>query len=161
MAAIRRAALTPGAIRWLRSRFVFLVSRADDPQRGPTSTRHKPWTAGGGTPTHFDWVSLDASLQWRAFQRTVRLLRDRGNDVFVILGPFNEHMVVEEQRPTLHRLQAGITDWLTANKVPDIVPETLPTDLYADDSHPLTDGYALLAQHIYQNPDFHKWLETQ
>jgi hypothetical protein len=133
----------------------------DDPQRGPTSSRHKPWTAGGGTPTHFDWVSLNASLQWRAFQRTVRLLRDRGNDVLVILGPFNEHMVAEEQRPTLHHLQEGITDWLTANNVAHIVPETLPTDLYADDSHPLTNGYALLAQRIYQNPEFRKWLEAR
>jgi hypothetical protein len=28
------------------------------------------------------------SIQWQAFQRVIRLLRNRGNDVLVILGPF-------------------------------------------------------------------------
>ncbi len=129
----------------------------DDPQRGPSSARHKPWTAGGGTPTHFDWVPLNASLQWGAFRRTIRLLRDRGNDVLVILGPFNEYMVAEDQRPTLHRLEEGITGWLSAQKVPCVAPATLPSDLYADDSHPLTNGYALLAQQILQDPVFQRW----
>src|SRR5205823_4537155 len=60
----------------------------EDPKRGPDSPRHKPWNSGGATPSHFEWVSLDNSLQWRAFQRTIRLLRQRGNNVMVILGPF-------------------------------------------------------------------------
>lgn len=133
----------------------------NDPQRGPASSRHKPWNTNTNATTHFDWVRLDDSLQWRAFQRTVQLLRDRGNDVLVILGPFNTHIVAEDQRPTLKRLQEGINDWLTANKVPHIAPETLPSNLYADDSHPLTEGYALLAQRINQNSEFQKWLSSK
>ena len=133
---------------------------ANDPQRGPSSRRHKPWNSAGAAPIHFDWVPLDDSLQWRAFQRTVDLLRSRGNDVLVILGPFNESMVAEEQRPTLHHLEEGVTSWLTLQNVPHIVPQTLSSPLYADASHPLTDGYALLATEIFQNPDFQHWLRT-
>ncbi|MCW3055557.1 MAG: hypothetical protein JWN14_4727 [Chthonomonadales bacterium] len=132
----------------------------DDPQRGPSSPRHKPWNASRATPTHFDWVPLQESLQWHAFQHTVELLRSRGNDVLVILGPFNESMVAEEQRPTLHHLEEGITTWLTTHNVAHLVPQTLPSALYADASHPLTDGYAQLASDIYQNPDFKYWLQA-
>jgi hypothetical protein len=34
----------------------------------------------------------------------------------------------------------------------------LPTELYADASHPLTAGYELLAKRIYSDEHFHKWL---
>jgi hypothetical protein len=37
-------------------------------------------------------------------------------------------------------------------------PETLPSALYADASHPLTDGYALLAHEIDTDPTFRRWL---
>jgi hypothetical protein len=130
----------------------------DDPQRGPSSPRHKPWTAGGAATTYFDWVSLDASLQWRAFQRVIRLLRGRGNEVLVILGPFNEHMVAEEQRGAFRRLRDGIAAWLAANGVAHVTAETLPSQLYADASHPLTDGYALLAKRICRDTAFRQWL---
>jgi hypothetical protein len=130
----------------------------NDPLRGPSSSRHRPWTADGGTPTHFDWVELNASLQWRAFQRTIALLRSRGNDVFVVVGPFNENMIAVDQRPTFHRLRDGIIGWLTAHKIAHLTPELLPSALYADASHPLTDGYALLAHEITTDPDFQHWL---
>lgn len=130
----------------------------DDPLRGPASPRHKAWNSGGAAPSRFEWVRLDASLQWHAFQRTVKLLQDRGDDVFVVLGPFNESMVTEEQRPVLHNIENGIARWLTSQSVSHIVPEPLPSNLYADASHPLTDGYALLAKRISVDPSFQAWL---
>ncbi len=130
----------------------------NDPLRGLSSSRHRPWNANGSAPTHFDWVDLNASLQWRAFQRTVFLLRSRGNNVLVVLGPFNEHMVAPDQQPIFHRLRDGIVSWLAANKVAHIAPPTLPSALYADASHPLTDGYALLAREIATDPNFQRWL---
>ena len=133
---------------------------ADDPQRGPQSSRHKPWNHEGAEPGRFDWVTLDDSLQWQAFQRVVGLLRSRGNDVMVVIGPFNEHMVAEDQRPTYRAMRDGIAAWLARNPVAHVVPETLPSDLYADASHPLTEGYALLAKAIYRQEAFRKWLAT-
>jgi hypothetical protein len=131
----------------------------DDPQRGPKSPRHKPWSAGGGV-TQFEWVDLDSSLQWAAFRRIVRTLRGRGDDVFVVLGPFNEHIVAEESRAPYRKLRDGVTSWLNENKVPHLVPEVLPSLLYADASHPLTQGYALLAKRVLASDDFQSWMKS-
>ena len=133
----------------------------EDPQRGPSSARHVPWNANGAGPTRFDWVDLEGSLQWHAFQRVLNLLRDRGNDVFVILGPFNEHMIAPEQRPTFRAMRDAIDSWLATNRFSRIVPETLPSELYADASHPLTPGYQLLAKRIYSDESFRKWASIE
>ena len=130
---------------------------ANDPQRGPASPRHKAWNAGGAEPTRFEWVDLDSSLQWHAFQRVVQLLRARGNDVMVIVGPFNEHMIALDQRATYRAMQVQVVNWLSANQCKVIAPEVLPSDLYADASHPLTQGYALLARRIHEQPQFSNW----
>lgn len=131
----------------------------DDPERGPSSARHKAWSTDGRGTTRFEWVGLDSSLQWRAFQRVVGALKARGNDVLVVLGPFNEHMLAEDNRPAFRRLRDGIAQWLDENGVPAVVPETLPSELYADASHPLTEGYERLARRIRTDPRFRKWLE--
>jgi hypothetical protein len=104
-------------------------------------------------------VELDASLQWRAFQRLLIRLRARGNDVLVVLGPFNEHLLAEDNRPAYRKLRDGIATWLQQNQVPAVVPEILPSGLYADASHPLTEGYELLAKRVYADERFRRWLE--
>ncbi|HXP59732.1 MAG TPA: hypothetical protein VN829_04525 [Dongiaceae bacterium] len=126
-----------------------------DPDRGPASPRHKPWSGAA----RFDWVELDASLQWAAFQRLLELLEHRDNRVLVLLGPFNEHMIVQENRPAFRKTRDGIAAWLADHRIPHVVPETLPSELYADASHPLTGGYQLLAQRLYQDAAFRAWLE--
>jgi hypothetical protein len=134
------------------------IAPADDPQRGPRSPRHKPWTAAGQGTTRFDWVPLDSSLQWHAFQRVVQILRQRGDDVLVLVGPFNEHMVAEDNRPAFRALHDGILDWLIKNHVTAVAPEALPSDLYADASHPLTEGYKQLAHRLFTDEQFQTWL---
>lgn len=134
-----------------------LYEPASDPQRGPGSRRHRPWSAGGRSPQSFEWVGLDASLQWAAFRRTVALLRGRGCDVMVVVGPFNEHMVAPEQRPRFRAMRDGIADWLQRSGVAHVVPETLPSALYADASHPLTEGYAELARRLWRDEGFRTW----
>lgn len=131
---------------------------AVDPQRGPASPRHKPWSANGSGPSQFEWVTPESSLQWAAFQRLVRLLQHRGNQVLVVLGPFNENMIAPESKPGYQKLHQAIIAWLEQNHVPHLAPDVLPSSLYADASHPLTDGYALLAQRLYLDPQFQQWL---
>jgi hypothetical protein len=130
---------------------------ANDPLRGPTSPRHKAWNAGGAEPTRFEWVDLDSSLQWHAFQRVVQSLHARGNDVMVIVGTFNEHMIAQDQRATYRAMQAEIVGWLAANQCKAIAPQVLPSELYADASHPLTEGYSLLAKGVSAEPQFSAW----
>jgi len=133
--------------------------QADDAERGPGSSRHKPWTAGGGRKAEFEWVRLESSLQWAAFQRTVLLLRDRGNDVMVIVTPFNERMMADSCRGGLGAIRSGIKGWLEEKGIPHLLPDTLPSELYADASHPLTGGYELLARRICESEPFREWLQ--
>ncbi len=133
----------------------------DDPQRGPLSSRHKPWSTNDQGTTHFEWVATDRSLQWQAFQRVVALLRARGNNVMVVLGPFNEHLMAEDNRPAYRKIRDEVAAWLVQNQIPHVVPEPLPSALYADASHPLTHGYELLANRLYADALFQKWLPTK
>lgn len=133
------------------------VAPASDPERGPASARHKPWSTTGEGSTRFEWVPLEASLQWAAFQRLTQLLRARGNDVLVIVGPFNEHLMTEDNRAAYRQLRDGVGAWLRTEKVPVIVPEPLASPLYADASHPLTEGYRVLAQQLHTDAAFQAW----
>ena len=116
------------------------------------------WSLDGAGSARFEWVSLDESLQWAAFRRLVGVLRDRGNDVFVVVGPFNEHMMAEENKVLYRRLLDGVVAWLAQEGIASWAPPALPSDLYADASHPLTEGYARLAKQVYSNGAFQAWL---
>lgn len=131
----------------------------EDPQRGPRSPRHKPWSEGGKATVQFEWVELNASLQWQAFQRLVTLLRARNNEVLVMLGPFNEHLIAAENQAAFRAMRDGMAAWLKQAGIPSIVPEVLPSSLYADASHPLTAGYERLARQLNDAPVFRQWLE--
>ena len=133
----------------------------NDAERGPQSPRHKSWSTNPIGTTQFEWVALDKSLQWHAFQRVIETLRKRGNDVLVLLGPFNEHIMAEENRPAYRRIRDDIVAWLSTNQIPSVVPEPLPSELYADASHPLTEGYQLLARRSYDHPTFQKWMNAK
>jgi hypothetical protein len=132
-----------------------------DPERGPQSARHKPWSTNAAGTTRFDWVALDKSLQWHAFQRLTATLRERGNDVFVVLGPFNEHLMAPDNRPAHRKIREGIVAWLSTNQIPHLEPEPLPSVLYADASHPLTEGYHLLAKRLCGEATFQKWMSGE
>ena len=134
---------------------------AVDPERGPKSPRHKPWSTTGEGSTRFEWVPLDRSLQWAAFQRLVKLLQSRDNDVLVVVGPFNQHIMAPENRPAFRQLRDGIADWLEKNHVAHVVPEVLPNALYADASHPLTEGYQLLAKRLSSDSTFQIWVDRR
>jgi hypothetical protein len=132
---------------------------ANDEQRGPTSPRHKPWDTGGAEPMAFEWVPLGRSLQWQAFQRLTLRLRDRHNEVLVLVGPFNEHMIAPEQRPAYRAIRDAMAAWLAGNGgVTVVAPQPLASRLYADASHPLTEGYSVLAEEVYGDPAFKQWL---
>ena len=134
------------------------VAPADDPKRGPTSPRHKSWTEGGASPARFEWVDLEGSLQWASFQRLVAILRARGNDLMVVLGPFNEPMIASENQAKYRALRDGAAAWFKKSGVTCIAPDALPSELYADASHPLTAGYELLAKRLAQDSSWQSWL---
>ena len=134
---------------------------ANDSQRGPLSPRHKPWSTNATGTTQFEWVALDRSLQWQAFQRVIEILRERDNDVLVVLGPFNDYLMAEENRPAYRKIQGEIVGWLSQKQIPHVVPGPLPSALYADASHPLTEGYQLLAKRLYHDTILQNWMNAK
>ncbi len=114
----------------------------------------EPWTDKGIVPRSFPWVELETSLQWRFFRQTVEILRARGNRVFVLVGPFNEHMLTPESLEIYKKRQHEVEARLQHNKVPYYVPPALPSHYYADASHPLAEGYRLLAERLLTDPAF-------
>jgi hypothetical protein len=114
----------------------------------------RPWYKSGIKAQDFPWVDLDSSLQWQAFRDVVETLRRRDNRVFVLVGPFNEHMLTPASRARLQRLKATVTAWLREQGIPHAVPRPLPTDEYGDASHPLAAGYARLARRLLREPFF-------
>jgi hypothetical protein len=133
----------------------------NDPERGSHSPRHKPWSTNPNGTTQFEWVAPDKSLQWHAFQRVIETLRGRGNDVLVVLGPFNEYIMAQENRPAYRKIHDDIVGWLSTNRISHVVPEPLPSLLYADASHPLTEGYQLLARRLCSDAAFQKWMNSR
>jgi uncharacterized lipoprotein YddW (UPF0748 family) len=94
------------------------------------------------------------SLQWRFFRQTIDLLKARKNTVFVVVGPFNEHMLKPESYKTYQKMKSEIETWLRQNNVAYCVPQVLPSELYRDASHPLGQGYAMLARQLFENQSF-------
>jgi hypothetical protein len=133
--------------------------RGDIPQP-ETTYRHRtvPWNQQGIRPAAMDWVSLDASWQWRGFRMAVDALRAQTIQPFVVVGPFNEHLLPPDNRATYQALLAEVDRWLTANDIPHCLPELLPSEEYGDASHPLAAGYSRLAAALWADAAFQAWL---
>jgi len=114
----------------------------------------RPWTQKDIGQFDPPWVNLDNSFQWRCFRRTIEILTGRGNRVFVVVGPFNEHMLSKKALATYATMTAKARRWLGVRKIPHYAPKTLPSGTYADASHPLRQGYALLAEGLLANEAF-------
>lgn len=151
----------PNAYRSPLARIALAVpsGQRDDAERGAGSPRHKPWSAEGSRKVAFEWVPLADSLQWAAFQRAVGSLESRGNDVLVVVAPFNEHMIADSSLAGYRALQSGAAAWFAERRLPHVTPDALPSELYADASHPLTAGYETLARQLLQSEAFRKWLQ--
>lgn len=117
----------------------------------------KPWTAKGIRKFNPSWVELGESLQWRCFRRTIEVLRRRGNEVFVLVGPFNEHMLGDESLGVYRMRKRAVQSWLSEQQIPHYVPAALPSDDYADASHPLAEGYRRLAERVIGQESFQRF----
>jgi hypothetical protein len=112
------------------------------------------WIEKGTTQKDFPWVELETSLQWKFFRQSVKLLKERGNEVFVLVGPFNEHMLKGDSIEIYQQIKSKIEIWLKQNNIPFYIAPALPSELYADASHPFDKGYAMLAEQIFENKSF-------
>ncbi len=128
----------------------------DEARRFNREHKRKPaiWTGKPQDRQEFPWVAPERSFQWKSFRDTATLLRQRKNTVFVLVGPFNEHMLLEKSLSVYLEWKSHIVSWLKSENLPHFAPPPLPSNLYADASHPIAKGYELLAQELLQNTDF-------
>lgn len=106
------------------------------------------WITSGRSRQSLPWVEPESSLQWGAFQRLASVLDARGNRVFIIVGPLNEHMLDADSVSTYHQILEIIEATLEEMNLDYSLLPLLPSHLYADTSHPLGEGYAMLAEQI-------------
>ena len=128
---------------------------ASDDYERPNGTARP---GGGQDKITIQWVELETSLQWLFFRRSVQLLKERNNRVFVLIGPFNEHRLDTADIDTYRKMQAEIEAWLRQNNVPYYMPGVLPSNLYVDTSHPLSEGYARIAKKLFENESFTSYI---
>ena len=131
---------------------------ASDP---PPDANAGSWRQRGLAPSNPPWVELETSIQWLCFRRTIATLQSRGNRVFVLVGPFNEHMLMPESLELYKRVKMEIEAWLQEENIPYLIPPALPSELYADSSHPLAEGYALLAKRLSENDAFARFTHPE
>ena len=117
------------------------------------------WEERGIPQQNYNWVPLEKSLQWWAFRETVMLLESRGCDVYVIIGPFNEHLLAAENRTDWEHMRHKVSEWLETHEIAYDAPTILSSKLYADASHPLEQGYQELSHEILRAPNFQDWLK--
>jgi hypothetical protein len=129
---------------------------AREPPVSDNSRRHlpQPWYQSGISKQDYPWVDPETSLQWQAFQRLVRRLQQRGNRLFVLVGPFNEHLLERQSLARYEVVKETIAAWLQGQQIAHAVPVPLGSALYGDASHPLAAGYAVLARQLAEMPFF-------
>ena len=135
-----------------------LSAESPSPDRGLASERHKPWSAYQSGQVNMEWVTPGSSLQWQVYRRLAKRLKGRGCGLLVVVGPLNEHMMNGATREKYLGFRSAVADWLSREEICFVVPEVLPSDEFADASHPLTEGYERLARRLAIDPVFRAWL---
>ncbi len=118
------------------------------------------WRARGITPENLQWVEVEESFQWRSFKSVLETLRSRKNRVFVLLGPFNPYLLTDESLQRYNRVKGEMEQWLAQAQVSYHADSPLPSEHYADASHPLQEGYREVAEELLRARSFRNWMKT-
>jgi hypothetical protein len=129
-----------------------------EPENAPRANPNS-WDKKDDTIKGFDWVALEKSFQWDAFKRTVSLLQGRHNDVFVLVVPINPYMQSEASLKAYRKLQDGALAYLKEQNIPFYLADKLPSELYADASHPLAAGYGQIVDELLLDSAFQAWVK--
>ena len=117
------------------------------------------WEARGIPVSNVAWPTADESFQWYCFREVVKLLRARDNSVLVLVTPFNPYLLTPESRRQHEAMVKDMESWLTASGVPFVHGTPVPTEEYADASHPLAPGHARVATQLLGDATFKAWVD--
>lgn len=116
------------------------------------------WEKRGIAAQELPWVAADSSYQWASCAAAIEVLRRRDNDVLVVIGPFNESLLTGHSRDRYRFVRGQVEQWLGDHGVPHYTVADLPSHLYADASHPLAEGYRLVARSLHDSEVFRAWV---
>ena len=122
-----------------------------------SSNEVENWKARKLGIQNWRWVTLTDSFQWKYFVKSIKLLQSRDNEVFVMVGPINPYMLTAVSLRRYRTLQSDIATWLEQNHIDYFIVPDMPSHLYADASHPLKEGYNLIAQQMFTDEKFLAW----
>ncbi|MGB9596786.1 MAG: hypothetical protein ACPL7B_10940 [Candidatus Poribacteria bacterium] len=142
-----------------RNPFSAITFQIPEPEDNPHSEPIS-WIERGMTKQDFSWVSLDESFQWNFFKKVIKLLQARKNKVFVIIGPFNPYILTDESLNKYKAIKNDIENWLKSEGISYASPSDLPSEYYADASHPLNVGYEIIAKELVETESFKDWLKN-
>ena len=120
-----------------------------------------PWSSQPGAGKFDDpFLLLDGSVQWECYLGALQLLKDKGNRVFVLLGPYNTYNLTDTSRARFFAMMDAVKKKLGEIGYPyfDSTRDLLPSGEYADKSHVLRSGHALLARAMAKDTRFRQWL---
>lgn len=117
------------------------ISMAVDSGEHENENSAETWKQKGIAAQDWEWVPLEESHQWEAFTRVIKLLRERGNRVCVMVGPINPYLLTPASLDKFRARQHEICAWLEDHKIECVPVPDLPSESYADASHPLGSGY--------------------
>lgn len=117
------------------------------------------WFERGIKKQNFPWVEIEKSFQWSSFKKVIKTLKSRNNKVFVFLGPFNPYILTGESLSRYNSMKDKMEKWLKENKVSYYLVLDLPSEDYADASHPLKEGYWKIAKELQKDESFQKWMK--
>jgi hypothetical protein len=63
-------------------------------------------------------------------------------------------MLDADSLDTYRKMKAEFKTWFSRNNIPCYTPDVLPAHLYVDSSHPLGEGYAVIANQLFENEAF-------
>ncbi|MFC1539789.1 hypothetical protein ACFL6H_10230 [Candidatus Latescibacterota bacterium] len=118
------------------------------------------WQKRGIKIQDLPWMSADDSFQWLSFKHVIEILIERDNNVFVVIGPFNPYILTAESKLRYQSLKHDMENWFKENNLDYYSVPDLPSDYYADGSHPLKEGYEKIAVDLFKTESFKKWMNN-
>lgn len=114
----------------------------------------------GARKSNDPFMSLNESIQWEYFLKAIKLLKNKGNNVFVLLGPYNTYCMTDESRKRFFAMMDTVKKKLDELGYPyfDSTNDLLPSEEYADNCHALKGGHIILAQALTGDVKFRQWL---
>lgn len=124
-------------------------------EKDKTANSNDDWSKKGITPQNWDWIPLEKSRQWKAFTQIIDILKSNNNKVLVMAGPINPYILTPESLSKYRKLQSDIKNFLDKKNIACYIVPDMPSETYADASHPLEKGYQIIADKLYET-DFVK-----